>query len=207
MSSHQAVMSELEAALGREPSPRTFSIMRQVTDLFVERAEIYSDDQIDVFDDIICRLIEHNGHQGAVEVSAKLAPCARGPAKVLRRLSSDSDIAVSGPLLRSNPTLSQDDLVELVKTRRREYLVLIAARPDLSEAVTDMLIERGDAEIFGILLANKGARISESGFVQLINDVKGNRELSLAIHQRPDLPEELRPFVEINLTKFEKPKA
>jgi uncharacterized protein (DUF2336 family) len=121
-----AVLAELESALGPAPTARSFDIMRKITDLFVEGADLFSVNQIEVFDDIICRLVDHNGPKGAAEVSAKLAPCERAPAKVVRKLSSDNNIAVSGPFLKGKFSLPEADLVGYVKTKRKEYLALIA---------------------------------------------------------------------------------
>ncbi len=204
MSGPQTVMAELEAALGPAATPRSFDIMRKITDLFVDGADFYTVKQIEIFDDILVRLIEHNGPQGAVEVSAKLAPCEKAPTKVVRKLSSDSNLAVSGPFLRGRFTLPDADLVEFVRTKRKEYLALIASRPQLSPAVTDVLIERGDKDIMRIVLTNSGAKISDGGFAKLISEGRSSKEFTQLIAHRPDLPEELKPFVEMNLKKFEK---
>ena len=202
MSSPQTVMQELEAQLGGSPTARTFSIMRQITDMFVEGAEVFSVSQIQVFDDLLCRLLEHNGPAAAVEVSTKLAPLPKGPAKVVRRLTGDNDLAVSGPFLRSSCIIPDEDLVQFVKTKRKEYLALLAARPQLSEAVTDVLIDRGDVEVMRILVANRGAKISEGGFARLISEAKQNKEMTGMLLNRPDLPDELKPFAEMNFKKL-----
>jgi uncharacterized protein (DUF2336 family) len=204
MSESRTVLAELESALGPGPSPRSFDIMRKITDLFVEGSDIFSVNQIEVFDDIILRLVEHNGPKGAIEVSAKLAPCAKAPAKVVRKLSSDNNLAVAGPFLQGKFNLPEADLVGYVRTKRKEYLALIASRPELTEAVTDVLFERGDIDIFRIVLCNRGAKISDGGFAKLISEGRSNKELTTLIGQRTDLPAELRPFVEMNLKKFEK---
>ena len=198
------VMAELESALGPGPTTRTFDIMRKITDLFVEGADIFSVNQIEVFDDIICRLVDHNGPKGAIEVSAKLAPCENAPAKVVRKLSNDNNLAVSGPFLRGKFKLSEADLCGYVRTKRKEYLALIASRPELSAAVTDVLFERGDVDIMRIVLTNKGAKISDNGFAKAISEGRTSKDLTTLIGQRADLPAELKPFVEMNLRKFEK---
>jgi uncharacterized protein (DUF2336 family) len=202
--SQTTVMAELESALGPAPTARTFDIMRKITDLFVEGADIFSVNQIEVFDDMICRLVDHNGPKGAVEVSAKLAPCERAPSKVVRKLSSDNNLAVSGPFLRGKFALPDSDLVSHVRTKRKEYLALIAGRPELSQAVTDVLFERGDIDIMRIVLCNKGAKISDGGFAKAISEGRTNKDLLVLIGKRADLPDELKPFVEMNLKKFDK---
>ncbi len=62
-----------------------------------------------------------------------------------------------------------------------------------------MLVERGNAEVSRKVSANLGARISDTGFVKLINKAKKDRELAMTISNRGDLPEELVPFLELAL--------
>jgi uncharacterized protein (DUF2336 family) len=201
MSNSRELLAELETALGPKPTPRTFEIMREVTDLFVEGADTYSVSQFAVFDDIICRLIDHNGPPAVVEVSQKLAPVGKGPVNVVRRLSSEADLSISGPFLKNCANVPEADLVQYVKTKRMEYLTLIATRPNLGAPVTDVLIERGDDEVRKIVLRNISAKISDNGFVKLINESRSKPALAEMVAARDDLPEELRPFLKINIAK------
>jgi hypothetical protein len=52
------------------------------------------------------------------------------------------------------------------------------------------------------VLANKGAKISEGGFAKLISEGRNSKEFTQLVGSRPDMPEELKPFVEMNLKKF-----
>lgn len=201
MSNSQQLLAELETALGPKPTPRTFEIMREVTDLFVEGVDTYSVSQFAVFDDILCRLIDHNGPPAVVEVSQKLAPVGKGPVNVVRRLSSEADLSISGPFLKNCENVPEADLVQYVKTKRMEYLTLIATRPNLGSPVTDVLIERGDEEVRKIVLRNTSAKISDNGFVKLINESRSKPALAEMVSVRDDLPEELRPFLKINVAK------
>ncbi len=79
----------------------------------------------------------------------------------------------------------------------QKQLAAIAGRAQISESVTNVLVERGDAAVSRKVSANLGARISETGFVKLINKAKKDRELATAISSRSDLPEELVPFLKL----------
>jgi len=201
MSNSQELMAELESALGPRPTPRTFEIMREVTDLFVEGVDRYSVSQFALFDDVICRLIDHNGPPAVKEVGEKLAPVGKGPVNVVRRMMSQGDLSIAGPFLQNCENVTEADLVRYVKTKRKEYLTLIAKRPQLTDAVTDVLIERGDEEVRTLLLTNKGAKISDNGFVKLIGESRSNRRLAELVAAREDLPAELRPFLTVNAPK------
>jgi hypothetical protein len=65
--------------------------------------------------------------------------------------------------------------------------------------VTDLLIDRGNADIAYKLVANPGARLSELGFVKLINQAKDDSTLAGMIAARADLPPELEPFLQLAL--------
>jgi uncharacterized protein (DUF2336 family) len=90
-------------------------------------------------------------------------------------------------------------LVEVAGSKGEKHLAAIAARPDISEAVTDVLVGRCTVETARKLTENKGAGLSEVGFVKLINRAKNDKALATAIESRTDLPPELQPFLKLTL--------
>ena len=196
MSHAQSLMLELDDVLSRTSSSRHVAILRRVTDLFVDGVERYSDDLIEVFDDVIGRLMESMDRSVLIELSGRLAPVGNAPLNVIGRLSSDNNINVSRPVLEQSTVLTDETLVDIARNKGQEHLAAIAARSRLGEAVTDILIERGGPETMHKLVANKGACISELGFVRLISMAGRDRSLAAAIAERDDVPSELRPFLE-----------
>ena len=199
MPASQSLITELDETLNKIPDSRQLVILKRVTDLFLVGAENYSDEQISIFDDVICRLIENIGQPALVELSDRLATVERSPENVITRLSSSNDIAVSGPALTNSTTLPDKVLVAIAGTKGQKELAAIAGRKEISEAVTDVLVDRGNAEVSLKVTANRGARISETGFVKLINKAKKDRALATSISNRGDLPEELVPFLQLAL--------
>ncbi len=195
----QSLITELDATLRKIPDARQLVILQRVTDLFLVGAEGYTDEQIAIFDDVICRLIENIGQPALVELSDRLSSAGKGPGNTLARLSSSDDIAVSGPTLARSIALTDKELVAIAGKKGQRQLAAIAGRPKISEVVTDVLVERGNAEVSLKVSRNPGARISETGFVKLINKAKKDRELASAIARRNDLPEELVPFLQLAL--------
>ena len=104
-------------------------------------------------------------------------------------------IAIAGPVLLGSTVLDDQVLVEIAITKSKGHLAAIAGRDGLDEAVTDILIDRGNPEIVRRIIANAQARFSEMGFVKLVNSAGGDKELAKAMSARPDLPPELEPFV------------
>jgi uncharacterized protein (DUF2336 family) len=102
-------------------------------------------------------------------------------------------------VLQHSVSLNDDSLAEIAADAPRDRLPLLAARPQISESLTDILVDRGDGEIARKVVGNPGARVSELGFVKLINRAKTDRALADTIAERADLPPELEPFLKLAL--------
>jgi uncharacterized protein (DUF2336 family) len=206
MPAAQSLMSELDATLSKIPGSRHLVILRRVTDLFLVGTASYTEEQIAIFDDVISRLIESMDTKALIELSVRLASSGLVPANVAARLSSYDDIAVSGPALEKSEALSEQTLIEIAGKKSQKHLAAIAGRPHISETVSDILVDRGNSAVSRKITTNLGARISEIGFVKLINRAKTDRELATAIADRSDLPAELIPFLKLTLIKDERPR-
>ena len=122
------------------------------------------------------------------------------PANVIVRLAYDDDIAIAGPILDRSNVLTTETLADIAQTKGHRHLAAIAGRAQLAECVTDILIERSNSDLVRKVAANESARISELGFVKLINAAKSDRILAATIAARTDVPPELLPFLKLALT-------
>jgi uncharacterized protein (DUF2336 family) len=198
MSESRQLIMELDSTLQRASSSQHLTILRGVTDLFVNGAEAFSDEHVAIFDDVIDRLIEKADRMALAELSGRLAPIGNAPANVIDRLARHEDIAIAGPILRKCNVRGQT-LVEVAGSKGEKHLAAIASRPEISEAVTDVLVGRCTLETARKLTDNKGASLSEVGFVKLISRAKGDKALAASIEARTDLPPELQPFLKLTL--------
>ena len=57
-----------------------------------------------------------------------------------------------------------------------------------SAAVTDVLIDRGDAQVVLSTTENRGAQLSNSGFARLIQRLEGDDRLAASVGSRADIP-------------------
>jgi uncharacterized protein (DUF2336 family) len=195
----QSFIFELEAAVGNASDPWRSELLRRVTDLFFASLGTLSDRQIDIFDDIIGRLIKNAEVPALIELSARLAPLDIAPVNVVGRLAGHDNTAVSDPMLDQSVVLTDQVLVDIATTKRQTHLLAIAGRKHIGDIVTDSLIERGNPEVLQKVIANHSARISELGFVKLIGLAKSDKALAAAIATRTDLPPELEPFLKLTL--------
>jgi uncharacterized protein (DUF2336 family) len=199
----QPLIKELDSALGRTTAAWRVKTLRRVMDLFLVDAECYTDDQVAVFDDVIGRLIEKIDRRMLVELSNRLAPVENAPVKVVGTLARYSDLQIAGPLLERSCVLTDADLAEIAEKGRRDPALLSAifARPQLSEAVTDVLVRRGNAALARKIIDRADACISESSFARMVTSVENDKELATAIAKREDLPPELRPWLDAALAQ------
>ncbi len=186
-----SLIPELEDVLQRGSRQKRAEALRRVTTLFLDGAKSYSDTHVDLFDDVFALLIEEIENKARAELSHCLAPVSNAPIKVLRILANDDDIAVAGPVLKLAPRLAEADLVDLAKTKGQAHLHAISTRQALGEAVTDVLVRRGDREVARSVADNRGARISETGFFRLVKRAENDGILAEKVGLRPDIPPQL----------------
>ena len=187
MSSFKSVLDELESALQSGAMGRRTTVLRQITDLFTSGAENFSQQQIALFDDVMSHLVSHIESRALVELSSRIAPVANAPARVIRRLAADDAIEVAGPVLAQSEQLTRDDLVEIAKKSGQAHLMKIASRSRLDEAVTDVLVDRGDSEVANQVAANSGARFSKTGYSKLVLWAEGDDQLTATLARRSDI--------------------
>src|SRR5271156_1568874 len=96
MQEQVSIIEELEEAVRSGSSAKRISTLRQVTDLFLHDAERLSEDQVKVFDDVLCHLVASVETRVKAEVSARLAAIENAPSGLIERLAWDDKIAVAG---------------------------------------------------------------------------------------------------------------
>jgi uncharacterized protein (DUF2336 family) len=188
MSGQQSLIVELEDAIKTGSSEKRVETLRRVTDLFLNDADRLNEAQIGLFDDVLCHLIKRIETKALVELSEHLAPVDNSPIEVIRRLAHNDEIAVAGPVLTQSARLTTSELVEIAGTKSQQHLLAISGRSQIEEALTDVLLDRGDREIVHRLARNAGARFSETGFATLVHNAETDESLAEKLGLRLDIP-------------------
>lgn len=183
-----ALMSELEDALQRGAPERRVELLRRITDLFLSDANRLNEEQVGVFDDILTHLAHRIEERVLAQLSLKFAPVKNAPRNMISLLASDDNISVAGPVLAQSDRIAENDLIEIAKSKGQSHLLAIAIRAHLSEAITDVLIRRGDRQVVGKLARNTGARFSHDGYRSIVGRADGDDELSENLGLRIDIP-------------------
>ena len=188
MLAQQSLITELEDAIGSGSNDRRIETLRRVCDLFLTGAPMYSDEQVELFDDVIGRLAAQIEAKVRAELASRLAPIANAPIAVVKMLAADEDAEVACPVLAQSPRLDDEDLIGSARSRTQLHLLAISERASLSEAVTDVLVTRGDRAVVKAVVCNEGARFSDAGFGVLVERSNGDDELTEHVGVRTDVP-------------------
>jgi uncharacterized protein (DUF2336 family) len=183
-----SLISELEEAVQSGSHDRRVDTLQRITALFLAGVHSYNDDHIALFDEVFGLLIAEIEIKARAELSTRLAPISNAPANVLRTLARDDDISVAGPVLKHAPRLQEADLLDVASTKGQAHLHAISGRPALGEAVTDVLVQRGDRDVARRVADNRSARISERSFHRLVERAEEDGILAEKVGLRPDIP-------------------
>ena len=182
------LLDELEAALASGTNTRRIEMLTRITDLFVGGAQRYSEEQIVLFDDVMVRLICAIEVKARAKLSHRLAPIANAPSNLIQMLAFDDDIEVARPVLVQSERLNDRELLATASSKSQQHLFAISQRKSLSEAVTDVLVERGDRDVVHSVVKNSGARFSDAGFRMLVKRSTGDDALASDVGMRGDIP-------------------
>ena len=182
------LLDELNDAVTQGSAARNAEILQRITDIFVAGSSDYSDNQIELFDDVFIRLAESIELSARAVLAKRLAPITRVPSRLSRQLADDNEIAVAGPMLQHSPWLDNNTLVAAARTKTQQHLLAISRRNSLDETVTDILVERGDKPVVLSTANNPTARFSEAGYNTLVQRSESDEELAATVGQRRDIP-------------------
>jgi len=196
-----SVVDEVETAINNGTAEKRLETIKRVTDLFLASAESFNSEQIELFGDVLERLIKTieiraiadvSVRIALAEMSSQLAPVPQAPPSVVRRLAGNDEITVARPVLTESACLSTEDLVEIAKTKGEQHLLAMSGRWWLKEVVTDVILARRYPSVSRRIVNNPGARVSAAGFAIVVAQAEADPELAVETGIRVDLPPELR---------------
>jgi uncharacterized protein (DUF2336 family) len=188
MTAPMSLLEELESALAVGTAERRLQTLWRVTDLFLASTGRYSDDQIGLFDDVLTKLTAAIEAKSRAKLASRLASVAHAPPNVIKALAFDDDISVAEPVLTRSERLDEADLIATANSKSQQHLFAISQRSTLSEAVTEVLVNRGDQTVVHSVARNSGARFSNAGFRMLVQRAAGDDTLATTVGMRRDIP-------------------
>lgn len=186
MSEVSSFLRELDEAVSRGTPESRKRALWHTTDLMI--AGRYSDDEIWTFGAVIGRLADEIEVAARAQLARRLASFDRAPVNIIHQLAFDDEIEVAGPVLRDSEQLEPYALVANVCLKGQDHMLAISERKSIDEAVTDVLVTRGNQEVVNSVARNNGARISDFGFLHMIKRAEGDLILAEQLGLREDIP-------------------
>ena len=187
----EGLLDELQTTLAHGTVARRVETLRRVTDLFINGAVVFSNEQIGLFDDVLQCLTEHIETSAKVLLSNRLAPIDTAPPRTIRALAFDDLIEVAAPVLSRSERLDDETLIETARNKSQAHLMAISVRRVLSDAVTDVLVLRGNDKVIQSTVNNPGAEFSERSFTRLVDRAEGDDNFATCLAMRPTIPRHL----------------
>jgi uncharacterized protein (DUF2336 family) len=197
----QSIADEIEAAIHGGSTQKRLDTARRITNLFLASAGSFSNEQVELFDNVLERLIKAielrsiadiSARMALAEISTQLAPIAQAPPSVIGHFARHDEISIAAPVLRESARLSEYDLIEIAETKSEQHLLALSGRWWLKEVVTDALLGRHYPSVSRRIVANPGARVSTSGFAIIVAQAETDADLAVEAGIRMDLPSALR---------------
>lgn len=128
----------------------------------------------------------------AVKIRASLAESLKSnthvPKDIVLKLAEDDEL-VSKPIISMSEVLDDIDLLNIIRNSEEVWRYLaVAKRPDVSEQVSDELVNVKHSEVTSALLDNHGARISEKSFDEIARQASADDSVAQKLIDRPALP-------------------
>ncbi len=109
------------------------------------------------------------------------------PRDVALSLAKDVE-EVAVPMLHFSLVFTDDDLIEIVRTRPLACQLAVARRAEVSPTVSDALAETRSEEVVTTLAQNPGAEIADETYGKVIDMFSGNEVVMDSLAGRPTLP-------------------
>ena len=184
-----ASLSELIALARRRSSEGRNELGSRIADFLLGGTEL-SPVERELVDDILSQLIREIEINVRQELAEALAEHDQAPPNVIRLLAND-EIEIARPILLNSAILTDADLLDVANRLSENHRQAIAGRANLSETLSDALVEFGERPVIVTLLKNQTARMTDEALAYLVATSKQVKDFQEPLLGRADLPPKL----------------
>ena len=178
---HLVALAEDRSVKGRS------ALASSVGGLTLASAPDMSSDESRMVDEIIQHILRDAEAAVRRALADRLAREPDAPADLVRKLARD-EITVAEPVLRWSPVLDDPTLIELARHAGLRHRLTIAARPKLSAAVVDVLVENNEEPVILAVLSNAGAELNDTAARSIAEAARDRPSYQGPLVARDDLP-------------------
>ena len=107
---------------------------------------------------------------------------------VAAALAKDVSDVVAFPILQFSEALTEDDLIEIIRTQPIDRQIVVAERPDVTENVADAIVVEGGQKAVAALVNNEKASLSEKTLGKVVDKYGDDVDIQTPLVHRAKLP-------------------
>lgn len=165
-------------------------LLREVTDLFFESSGKRNDRETALLDDVMQMVAAEMQDNVLAELAHLFAGQTDAPVGLMRDLANHS-FEVAAPVLRQSKALDDSTLLQIVNYQSQQHIKAVAERPEVSETISEAIVQRGDDHALDALIRNDGAHISRTSMEVAVDRARRSTLLHEGVVHRRDLPLDL----------------
>jgi uncharacterized protein (DUF2336 family) len=186
LSAQDSLLTELESAIASRDASQRGIVLERITALFL--VETRNLEQTELFDDVFLQLVKQVETAARAKLSERFARLDTAPVRIIQLLACDDQIDVAGPVLTHSSQISEENLIEIARTKDQAHLLAIAGRRQIGEAISDVLVDRGSNEVLQRLSGNTAAHFSETGLTGMATRAASDPKIAVNMANRSDVP-------------------
>ncbi len=183
------IVELLSLAKSRSDASRS-QLVENITDLFLSDEGRLSEHERALMSEILSKLILQVEADVRKELADVLLRSGVDLPEVAKLLANDA-VEIARPLLEQSELLKDPDLIEIIRMRTDEHRMAITMRVDLSEQVSDALVEYGSEDVLEALLNNHDSNISKRAMEYMVTESRRVDRFQEPLLMRSDLSGEL----------------
>lgn len=190
MQAQPALELSQQAALGTAQPEHTVrrQLAKRLSDVICIPASHLTPQERHMAGDVLVELLRDADVELRESVAKRLVMLNEAPRTILVILAKD-DIQVARHVLEESKSLSDSDLIQIVRKVSGEHRKVIAKRRKVSDAVVDAIVEFLEEDVVELLLKNKGASFSETALQRILTVSRSHQPYVKLLAAR----DELRP--------------
>lgn len=151
----------------------------------------------------LSKLAEDQVTHVRIALSSSLKDIARTPPDLARRLAADIEREVAEPIIKFSLSLSDDDLMEIIKRHPDSWhSEALAGRQHLAPLISREILEAGSDSAKQALASNETAELDQETLTLILDRAKDNASLLQAYQARRALPRKVRKLINEQLDKM-----
>jgi uncharacterized protein (DUF2336 family) len=132
---------------------------------------LLNDHERSLFTEIMLHLLDSATVDLKKDLAIALSEQKKAPRPLMEALAHE-EFSIAEAVLSKCNVLKDKALIDVIRHRTTQHQLAIACRKQLSEQVSDMIVEQGNPLVITELLKNKGAKIGEATLRYLVDQSK-----------------------------------